>query len=237
MKWEDQARSERHQDVKIRRGRLSVRRGMALLAWVTCTGCASMNYADRGAALGGLTGAGVGATIGHATGHTGPGALIGSAVGVLTGAAVGSGMDSIRGENQAMYQQQQAAMNRMASLQDAAEMTRAGIADDVIVRHFQTRGLAAPPTTSDLIALKQQGVSDNVLRALQSIGPRTEMPAVAPVTYVEAAPPPQVIVEEHFYAEPIPVPMWGPRRACRPLPPHHHHGRGPGVHWGVSVSN
>ncbi len=180
-----------------------------------------MNYTDRGAVMGGLTGAGVGATIGHATGHTGPGALIGSAVGVLTGAAVGSGMDSIREENQAMYQQQQAALNRTASLQDAAEMTRAGIADDVIIRHFQTRGLAAPPATSDLIALKQQGVSDNVLRALQSIGPQAEAQVVNPVTYVEPAPAPQVIVEEHFYPEPYPVPMWGPRRACRPLPPPH----------------
>lgn len=165
-------------------------------------GCQMNSYANRGAALGGLTGAGVGAAVGHATGHTGSGALIGSAVGLVTGNAIGSGMDNIRAENRALIEQQAAARGRMASLQDAAEMTRAGLADDLIVTHFQTRGLATPPTPADLISLKQQGVSDYVLRALQNMPTTATAPAVVPATYVEPAP--EVIVEEHYYADPYP---------------------------------
>ena len=208
-------------------------RNLAMLAatLVFAASCQSPYYADRGAAVGGLTGAGVGAAIGHASGNTGAGALIGSAVGALGGVAVGSSIDRAQAENRAYIDQRLAEQQASAAtIPDAISMTRAGLSDEVIENHFRTKGLAQPATTQDLIAMKQYGVSDSVIRAVQEMG---------------AVPPPQpigspVVVEEHYIERPVPVvPVWGPRYAdpwCVPPPRYARRGH-PGVSWGVSVSH
>ena len=55
------------------------------------TGCES--DAGKGAAIGGLGGAGLGAIIGHQSGHTAEGALLGGAVGGGAGYIIGSERD------------------------------------------------------------------------------------------------------------------------------------------------
>src|SRR5260370_23649096 len=62
-----------------------------------------MSNTTKGAAVGGVLGAGSGALIGNALGRPGAGALIGGGLGALGGAAVGHGMDS----NQAQHEQTQ----------------------------------------------------------------------------------------------------------------------------------
>jgi outer membrane lipoprotein SlyB len=206
---------------------------VVLLLATTTLGCQSPHYADRGAAVGGLTGAGVGAAIGNAHGDTAAGALIGTAVGALTGAAVGGGMDRAQAENRAYVEQRLADQRgQAATIQDAVVMSQAGLSDEVIISHLRGRGLQSLPTAGDLVALKNAGVSNNVLRAMQDLG--SSGPVVPAAAFVPAAPP--VVVQETF-VQPIPVPVWGPRH-CYPAwhPPHRHARRPPpGVSWGIEV--
>lgn len=61
---------------------------------VVATGCVTAT--QRGAAGGGLVGAGIGALIGDASGYGIEGALIGAGVGAATGALIGSEVDRER---------------------------------------------------------------------------------------------------------------------------------------------
>jgi hypothetical protein len=195
---------------------------LLLLSFALCSGCRSPYYADQGALFGGVTGAGVGALVGNAVGHTGAGAAIGAGAGALSGAAVGSGLDQIEARNRAEIEARlgrQVAAGAVSS-DDVIAMSKAGVPDELIVNHIRGNGMAAPPTAGDLIFLQQQGVSPNVVQAMQSV-PR-------PVVVREvAAPPPPVIVEEHYYG---PHPYWGYYHR-----PHHYHR--PAVGLGFSYSH
>jgi hypothetical protein len=192
----------------------------------TLPGCRSPYYADRGAVMGGLTGAGVGAAIGNANGNTGAGAVVGSAFGALTGALVGNEMDIMQAENQAMIDQRLAERSAgAATMGDVVSMTRAGLSDDVISNHIRTRGVASPPSTTDLIALKDAGVSDHVIRSMQEMG---------------AVPPPlparPVIVEDRYIAHP--APYYGPHFGYHGWHgPRYAYRHRPGVRWGVSLGH
>lgn len=206
-------------------------------------GCRSPYYADQGALVGGLGGAGVGAIVGNAVGHTGAGALIGAGAGALGGAVVGNALDDVEARNRAQIAQQMAAVNMQPPLgavtaNDVVQMTRAGVAPDLIVNHIRANGVAGPLQSGDVIFLTQQGVAQDVIAAMQNPPIRTAAAPVmvAPPTmvapgpvYVEHVAPAPVIVEEHFY---------GPPRYFH----HHHHHRHRhhpphGVSWGVSVSH
>lgn len=197
-----------------------------LVGMVVClAGCRSPYYADQGALFGGLTGAGVGALVGNAVGNTGAGAVIGAGVGALSGAAIGSGLDEIEAENRARIE---AHLGRQVqpgavTINDVLAMAKAGVDEDLIVTHIRAHGVARPLQTGELIMLQQEGVSKNVIQALQS----TPVPTVAPGP---AAVGPPVIVEEHYYGPP-PPPYW------RHHYHYHHYHRRPSVGWGVSFSN
>jgi hypothetical protein len=192
------------------------------------SGCRSPYHSDQGALLGGLLGAGTGAVVGSAVGKPGAGAAIGAGVGALSGAAVGSGMDEIEARNRAQIEQTlgyQVAAGSV-TVADVVNMTRAGVAEDLIANHVHYHGMAAPLQANDLIYLQQQGVSPRVVAAMQE-PPR----AVQPAGYVAPAPQPGVVVAEPYY---YPPPYyWGPppyRYRCSPR-------CRPGVSWGVSVGN
>jgi outer membrane lipoprotein SlyB len=193
------------------------------------TGCRSPYYADRGALFGGLTGAGVGALVGDAAGNAGAGAVIGTAVGALTGAAVGDNIDADLARSRAeiearMGRQMQGAVTPT----DVIAMTQAGLSDDVIVTHIRANGVAQPLAVNDLIGLRNTGVRDSVINAMQQTPPRVgQATAVYPgypgyPAYPVAAQP--VIVERYY-------PPWGPPPAA------FYYQRGPRgrAGWGVSV--
>lgn len=178
--------------------------GMCLL----CLGCASPYYADRGAAWGGLTGAGVGAAIGNAKGDTLAGTAIGSAVGAVAGAVVG---DSIDQRN--LRQEPAGVMGTPhATPSDLVSMANAGIGSEVLIQHVQANGFAGPLTPADLVWMKQQGIQDSVLRVIQDAAQqRNSVPPLEPAP---------LVVEEHYYARP-PFRRVHPRhyftsRFCRP---------------------
>lgn len=204
---------------------LSMARPSALLGLVCLillVGCRSPYHADQGALLGGGLGAATGAIVGSATGHPGAGAAIGAGVGAITGGAIGAGMDESEARNRALIEQRlgrQVAAGAV-TLQEVVQMSRAGVADDLIVNHVRSHGMAAPLQSSDLIYLQQQGISQRVIEAMQTTPPAVAGPVAVPVY---AAPPPAVIVEER----------WGPPCWHHPRPYYH----SPGVHWGISVGH
>jgi hypothetical protein len=147
----------------------------AILAAICCTlsiGCRSPYYSDRGALAGGLAGAGIGAALGDASGNAGPAALVGAAIGTITGNAIGEGIDAdlarSRAEIEARMGRQ---MSGAVSNEDVVAMTQAGLSEDVIATHIRAHGVAHPPAVNDLIVLRNQGVSDRVIQALQQTPP------------------------------------------------------------------
>jgi hypothetical protein len=200
------------------------------LALFVLAGCRSPYYADQGALLGGLGGAGVGALVGNAVGNTGAGALIGAGAGAVSGALVGNALDDVEARNRAQIAQQMAVYNMQAPVGavrpvDVVQMTQAGVAPELIVNHIHANGVAAPLQSGDVIYLTQHHVPSNVIAALQNPPlPAPRAVAVAPAAVVAPAP---VIVEEHYFGPP------------HFLHHHHHHRhhRPHGVSWGVSVSH
>ena len=188
-------------------------------------GCQSMNYADRGTLFGGLTGAGVGALVGDASGNAGAGAVIGSALGAVTGAVVGDGIDAdvarSKAEIEARLGRQ---MQGAVTPQDVIAMTQAGLSDDVIATHIRANGVAQPLAVNDLIGLRNMGVRDSVINAMQQTPPRVGQPAAF---YPAYGPPPGVIVE-HYYGP------WGPPPPAFYFHHHHRRPRPSGVSWGVA---
>ena len=199
-----------------------------LWAMTALCGCNSPYHADRGALFGGLTGAGVGAIVGDAVGNAGAGTAIGAGVGALSGAAIGQGMDEIEAKNRAMIEQQlgQRVAPGAVSIDDVVMMTRAGVAEELIVNHVRAHGMIAPLQTHDLITLQQQGVSTGVIRSMQA-PPVRQVSATQPVGT-------PVIVEQYHYAPP-PF-YWGPPPCYHPRHHWRQHHR-PGVSWGMSFGN
>ena len=198
---------------------------LSLLLVLSAIGCRSPYRSDQGALFGGLTGAGLGAIVGDSAGNAGAGAAIGAAAGALTGAVVGEELDQIEAHNRAMIEQQYG--RRVAagavSVGEVVSMSNAGVNDELIRNHIRAHGMQAALQTSDLISLQQQGVSTEVIKAMQE-------PPRAPVVVQQPAVQP-VIVEEYHYGPPL----WGP--GCRPYP---HYGRRhghSGVSWGLSVGH
>ncbi|NLA49538.1 MAG: OmpA family protein [Bacteroidales bacterium] len=72
-----------------------LRNGLMVLAGASLiiSGCASMNKAQKGAAIGTAAGGTLGAVIGKVSGNTALGAVVGAAVGGTTGAIIGNKMD------------------------------------------------------------------------------------------------------------------------------------------------
>ena len=198
--------------------------GFTLLGLLLLVGCQSPYHADRGALFGGLTGAGVGAVVGNAVGSPAAGALIGAGVGTVTGAAVGGSLDEIEARNRAEIARQMGSQIRpgVVSMADVVNMNHAGVSEQLIITHIQHNGMASPVTSSDLITLKQQGVPDSVIQAMQ---------APPPPQRVAVAQGPPVIVQEHYYGGPY---YYGPY--WRPHYGYHHYHRGPRTSFGVSVS-
>jgi hypothetical protein len=190
------------------------------------------NDTATGAVAGGGIGAVTGALIGGKKNGEG-GALIGLGVGALTGGLIGKSVDNadqrqaVAGSAAVANANAQAAAAAVTNF-DLVEMTRAGCSEDLIISTIRSRGGRLDLSPSGLIALKQQGVSDRVVIAAQSIsgagGYSAPAPAVAPVV---VAPGPPV-----YYVRPAPAYYY------RPAPVlhfdfgygggHHHHHHG---HW------
>ncbi|MCE5268244.1 MAG: hypothetical protein LLG00_10205 [Planctomycetaceae bacterium] len=148
-------------------------------------GCATGTHTGDGAMFGGLLGAGTGAIVGGATGHPLAGAAIGAGVGTLGGAAVGNAMDESEARNRAIAAQLGRPVAPGAvTIGEVVAMAHAQVREDLMINHIRSHGMAAPLTTDDLINLPRQGVSPQVIAAMQ------------------ASPPPPPVVVQPVYPDP-----------------------------------
>ena len=144
---------------------------MILSALLTC-GCESSNAA-RGAGLGALIGTGTGALVGHATNHTAAGALIGAGVGALSGGLIGDAIDESERRTEVQLLAATAGDPRAAlGLSDVIRMAQSHVGDDVVIAQIRSTGSVFHLSANDVIWLKQQGVSDAVLREMVATAER-----------------------------------------------------------------
>jgi hypothetical protein len=179
-------------------GQAALRSGSALLVALALTcGCASMNNTEKGVVGGGAIGAGTGALVGHALGHTGGGALIGAGVGALSGGLVGNAIDESEKKQDAKLAAATAAPPRgPLGLTDIVSMVQQHISDEVIITQIRATGSSYNLSSGDIIWLKQNGVSDVVVREMQVTAqyPRRYYRPAPAYYIVEPAPPPPVSV-------------------------------------------
>jgi len=185
---------------------------VVLLLCVSASGCQTASHTDQGAVVGGLAGAGVGAILGDALDQEVAGTAIGAGVGALTGAAMGNQLDQVEARNRAAIEASLGQQVRAGAvtIDNVVQMTQAGVAPRLIVNHIQYNGVAKVPDANDLIFLQQNGVSEEVIAAMQQPPQRPAKVVSQPVG------PPPVIVEEYHYGPP----------PCFYGPPHwrfHHH--------------
>lgn len=185
----------------------------AVVLLTSLAGCRQFGNTEAGALVGTGLGATTGAVIGAGSGHAAGGALIGAATGAIAGGLVGNAADAREERDAAIahaeYSQAQANAARQAlTTGDVIHMTQQGVGDGVIVGAIQSRGCRFSGDPQDIIQLKQAGVSDRVIQAMQTSPAVPAMAAPSPaVVYGAPAPPPPVVV-----VAPRPYPYYyGPR--------------------------
>jgi hypothetical protein len=147
------------------------------------SGCSSMNHTERGAVAGGVLGGLAGTAIGAMSGNAGAGAAIGAGSGAILGGLAGNAED--RQDRRAAAW---AARNAL-SLNDVVQMSQRHIGDDLIINQIRTSSTAFNLSSQDVIYLRDQGVSDRVIGAMQAH--RVVRP-VGNVVIVDPPPPPPV---------------------------------------------
>ena len=150
------------------------------------------NDTAEGTVLGGGLGAITGAIIGSSNGQSPEGALIGAGVGAIAGNLFGRSQDKADRQQAAtgyaITQQANARAQALAVTNyDLIQMTAAGLDESVIVGAIESRGGRFDLSPSGLIQLKQNGVSDRVVRrAQQATGlPSAVVPAQPAAVVVE----------------------------------------------------
>jgi uncharacterized protein YcfJ len=148
-----------------------------LLALSGLTGCETK--AGTGALVGGAAGAGLGAIIGHQShGHTAGGALIGGAVGAIGGALIGNEMDkndraeARRQEAEARRSERYESRDGAITRQDVMNWVRQGDRDDLIIDRIERSGTVFQVSSRDENALRDAGVSEEVIRAMKDTARR-----------------------------------------------------------------
>jgi surface antigen len=153
---------------------------VGVLSVAGLTGCETK--AGTGALIGGAAGAGLGAIVGKQShGHTAGGALIGGAVGALGGALIGNEMDKNDREQARRQEREEADARRNAryesrevavTRQDIIGWVRQGDRDDLIIDRIDRSGTVFHLSSKDENALRDAGVSEEVIRAMKDTSRR-----------------------------------------------------------------
>ncbi len=120
------------------------------------------DYTGSGALAGGATGA----IIGSMAGRGGGGAIVGGALGAIVGGLIGHGLDQeheARLRSQAPQTMERVEQGQPLTVQDVEELSRAGISDDLIINQIRNSRTVYHLTTTDIIAMKNSGVSERVI--------------------------------------------------------------------------
>ncbi|WP_231742952.1 glycine zipper domain-containing protein [Polystyrenella longa] len=130
-----------------------------------------MSPTDQGALTGAGLGAATGAIIGDASGNSAEGALLGAAIGTVAGVAVGH-KEEVQMERDAaiMAARESELRRREITMSDVVNMSRQGLKDDTILLAAQTRGCQIDMNPNNMIYLKEQGVSEPLIKQLIEYG-------------------------------------------------------------------
>lgn len=186
---------------------------VSLIFGLTSTALAQQNTRD-GAVIGGTAGAVIGGIIGHQNDETPEGAIIGGLVGAVAGGLAGKAKDQQMAreryyQNQ-LYQQQQQ-LNQISqpclAVGDVVSMSRSGLSDQVIINYLNTNGVERQLNVSEIISLHQQGVSENVISAMQRAPIGNQVARQQASAAYQPAPqqPTTVIVREQYQVMPPPT--------------------------------
>ena len=136
---------------------------IVLVVVIGFAGCAeNKTRIGEGAGIGGLLGAGAGAIIGHQSGHGVEGALIGGAIGATSGAVVGSQI-----EKQPAYDPRVPEPSTKVTLDRIVNWTKQGDSSDEIINRIKSSKASFALTADDLKYLREHGVSQRVIDAMQ----------------------------------------------------------------------
>ena len=130
-------------------------------------GCQSTNEgAVKGGVIGGLIGAVGGGIIGHQSGHGVEGAAIGAGACALTGAIIGN-QAGTPGQAATPAQATPAISANQMSMQQIVDLTKQGVNAAVIIDRIRMSNSRFNLTTDDISYLRGQGVSQQVIDAMQ----------------------------------------------------------------------
>ncbi len=166
---------------------------VALVPILLVQGCSSMNNTDKGVLAGGGLGAGAGALIGSATGHTGLGALAGGTIGAISGGLIGSSVDESekKADARAVALANSRPQPAPLGMTDVVQMSYQHISDDIIITQIRNTGSVYQLSGRDIGYLKEQGVSDPVIREMQmTVSRPVQRVYTATPVYVVPEPPP-----------------------------------------------
>jgi hypothetical protein len=134
--------------------------------------------------------------------HGGEGALIGAGAGALVGGLIGNSADQERDARLRSSSSSYPGVIPM-SVGDVKALVRSGVNDDVIITQIQSTHTVFHLGASDIIDLRNTGVSDRVVNFMINT-PNTVTPPTAVV--VPAEPPPAPV--ETYVAAPGPDYIW-----------------------------
>jgi hypothetical protein len=112
-----------------------------------------------------------------------------------------------------------------ATVGEVVSMSRAGVDPRLISNYVNNSGMAQPVNAQDVIYLTQQGVSPDVIQAMQTPRLAQAPPPVMGPPGVLVPPPGPVFIEPYPYCPPPHYHYY-----------HHHHRHRPRVGWGVTFS-
>lgn len=148
----------------------------SLLAICFCAtflvGCAGMSPSERGAVTGAGLGALGGALYGEKnSGHTTEGAAIGALAGAVAGSMIGQAEENEMIQQAAHEEQMRAhAQARAITMSDILTMHANGISDEIIIKSIQNRGSSVNMSAQNIIYLKEQGLSENLIQRIMDLG-------------------------------------------------------------------
>ena len=143
---------------------------IVLVVVIGFAGCAeNKTRIGEGAGIGGLLGAGAGAIIGHQSGHGVEGALIGGAIGATSGAVGAAGGAAVGSqiEKQPAYDPRVPEPSTKVTLDRIVNWTKQGDSSDEIINRIKSSKASFALTADDLKYLREQGVSQRVIDAMQ----------------------------------------------------------------------
>ncbi|MFA5156456.1 MAG: glycine zipper domain-containing protein [Candidatus Omnitrophota bacterium] len=134
---------------------------------ISALGCqGTKTHAVEGGVIGGVLGAGVGGIVGHQMHRGAEGAAIGAAAGIIGGSLIGAQMEK---PGQQQTAAQPAANSNQMTQQQIVDLTKQGVHENVIIDKIRLTNSKFSLTADDVAYLKQQGVAQKVIDAMQGL--------------------------------------------------------------------